>query len=230
MDTRELIANVYRKTTGELDPSVTPESEDGQTVLSIINEQIDYYYNAVDRFGQRIIWARNIDPTYVVGDTSAGETSYDIDWDEVQAFPTGFYMPITVAGKRYDLVPFNELWDPRHENERICAITANGLEFAVPPKDIGEIVFPCCVKGKHLTGNETDVEAASGVHNILWLQWAAAAEYVRTDMVRGGQYPNVLAQANDAFNRMIADNEARTTSIKYADEKAEDTEYGTYWW
>ena len=218
MSADELIQNVYRKATGELDDTVTHENEDGKTVLSVINEQIEYYYNAVDHFGDRVVWARNIDPEYVIGDANQSDTTYPIDWDSVQALPAGFYMPIRIRMRdgsevRYDLVPIEELYDERSGGKNKCAITGEGLTFASPPEHSGEIVYPCVSVGKKLEGGEKDVESASGVHNLLWLQFAAAAEYVRTDIVRGEQYPNVLAQANDVFNRMLSDNEMRTAAL-----------------
>lgn len=218
--TDELIQQVYRKATGELDTTVTHDSEDGQTILSVINEQIDYYYNVTDRYGERVVWQRNVDPEYSLGDVTGSETEIEIDWEEVQAFPDGFYMPIRLvkadgSGEiRYDLVPVNMLYDYRHDNANVCAISANGLSFAAPPV-AGEIFFPCVVRGGHLDGTETDVEEVSGVHNLQWLAFSSAAEYVRTDIVRGDQYPNVLSLANDVLSRMISDNEAFTQALTY---------------
>jgi hypothetical protein len=215
MDAQTLILNIYRKATGELDTSITPDSDDGQTILSIINEQVDTYYSAIDQYGVRIIWGRNVDPDYVVGTANLTDTQYEVDWSEVEAVPTGFYAFVRISGVRYDLVPFHELYDDRHLTQKVCAITANGLTFNAPPTEAGDILLPVILKGRHLTGTERDVQAITGVHNILWLQMASAAEYVRTDIVRGAQYPNVLAQANDIFARMIEDNEARTTPVTY---------------
>lgn len=240
MTARELILQVYRKCNGELDPSVTPESEDGQTILSIINETIDYYYNSVDSRGHRIVWQRNIDPEYIIGDMSPTETMYDIDWNEVEALPDGFYQPIRVIGRdnkttRFDLVPYEQLYDERHENTKRCSITGEGLVFAEPPGISGEIHWGVSVKGRHIDGDTLDVEATSGVHNMLWLLYKATAEFVRTDIVRGAQYPNVLAQANDVYARMISDNEMRTQALTYdssgySSETAYEYAYDlTYW-
>lgn len=213
--TQELIQTVYRKVSGEIDPSVTADTEDGQTILSVINEQVDYYYNAVDRYGERVVWSRNIDPEYVLGYASPSETVYEIDWDEVQALPDGFYMPIRVGSTRYDLVPFEQLYDPRCGTPHPVALSSEGLVFAEAPEEEGEILFPCIPHGKHLEGGEEDVEAVTGVHNVLWLTYASAAEYVRTDIVRGEQYPNILAQANDVYSRMVSDNAMRTAALNH---------------
>jgi hypothetical protein len=213
-NTDDFIKEIYRKASGEYDDSVTADSEDGRTILSVINEQVDYYYNAVDRFGARVLWVRNIDPEYELGDGNGVDDTFFIDWDEVQALPDGFYMPIAVGDTRYDLVPFEQLYGTNHENTNRCAISMEGLVFVEPPKE-GVIRYPCIPYGKHLEGDEKDVEAWTGVHNTLWLMWAAAAEYVRTDIVRGEQYPNVLAQANDVYNRMLEDNDARTQALGY---------------
>lgn len=218
MSTNELLKQVYRKATGELDDSVEYDTEDGQTVLSVVNEQVDVYYNSVDQYGARIIWQRNIDPEYVIGTADGTTTLFDIDWDEVQSLPDGFYYPIRVRegdegeGIRYDLVPYSQLFDGRHQNPNRCAICAEGLQFfSAPPA--GDILFPCVVQGQKLKGPETDVESVTGVHNLLWLMQAAAAEYVRTDIVRGEQFTNVLTASNETFRRMLEDNEARTQPL-----------------
>ncbi|MCL2806680.1 MAG: hypothetical protein FWD27_00725 [Coriobacteriia bacterium] len=212
--TEQLVQNIYRKVAGELDHSVTPDSEDGQTIVSIINEQVDYYFNAVDRYGERVLWVRNIDPEYVIGVSDGRSTLYEIDWTEVQALPDGFYTSVKVGGVDYQLVPHDQLHDNRNDAGLRCSVTAEGLAFVSPPAR-GEIRLPCVPHGGHLKGDEQDVEEVTKVHNLLWLAWATAAEYVRTDIVRGAQYPNILAQANDVYNRMLSDNEARTAPLTY---------------
>jgi hypothetical protein len=230
MDTPTLIKEIYRKVNGELDETVTPESIDGQTILSIINETVDDYYNAVDASGERIIWNRNIDPEYIIGSASNTQTSYDIDWNEVAALPDGFDFPIRIGGVRYDLVPLDELYGGMHTNSKVCAFTANGLTFANPPEDKGDISIPAMLLGRHITGNEKDVEATTGVHPVLWLLRASAAEYVRTDMVRGGQYPNLLSAANSTYQRMLSDNEARTSMPTYSEMPTRTVTYdGSIW-
>jgi len=219
VSTNELIQQVYRKATGELDDSVSYTDEDGKTVLSVINEQIDTYYNMSDRFGEHVVWCRNIDDEYSLGTADGTETVFDIDWTEVQSLPSGFYMPIRVReadGKeqRYDLVPFNQLYDSRNSSPYRCSLSANGLVFFEAPV-AGEVLYPCIPVGNLLLGPEEDVEAACGVKNLTWLAFAAAAEYVRTDIVRGDQYPNILAQANDIMNAMLSDNEARTAPLMW---------------
>lgn len=235
MTSEELVSQVYRKTNGELDPSVTPESEDGQTILAVINDQIDEYYNVTDQMGDRVIWNRNIDPEYIIGDLNPQETIYEIDWNEVDALPAGFYQPIRVvdaAGNvtRFDLVPYEQLYDERNENKNRCAISGQGLVFAEPPTVSGEIHWGVSLKGRHIDGNTRDVEATSGVHNMLWLQYAAAAEYCRTDIVRGAQYPNLLSQANNIMNRMISDNEMRTQALLHDAENGASSSAAWSWW
>jgi hypothetical protein len=214
MTTDELIQAVYRKTSGELDTSITALTEDGKTILSIINEQVDVYFNSIDRFGARIIWSRNVDPSYVIGDADGVEVEFEINWKEVQALSDGFYTLIKVGDVPYSLVPFDQLYLSSNQDTKRCSITSNGLLFYEAPLE-GEIIFPCVIGGKRLVGGETDVEKVTGVHNLLWLTFASAAEYIRTDIVRGDQYPNVLAQANDIFSRMITDNTARTQPAGY---------------
>lgn len=226
--TSELISEVYRITNGELDSTITPSMEDGQTILSIINQMVDSYYNAVDQFGDRIVWIRNVDPSYVLGEADGMATEFEIDWNEIDSLPDGFYIPIRIGKVKYDLVPLWELWSPENENKTVCSISANGLTFNEAPEQ-GDILFPGCIRGRKLTGSERDVEAATLVHGVHWLKLASAAEYVRTDMVRGAQYPNVLAQANDAFMRLYRDNEARTTPLKYRSVGNVAMDYSTPW-
>jgi hypothetical protein len=234
MNTQELIKNIYRKCQGEYDETITPDSPDGATILSIINEQIDYYYSCTDEYGYPIVWNHNIDPEYVIGTVQEGATTYEIDWNEVTALPSGFGAPVRIGDNntRYDLVPFNELYHTRNDRDKVCAISNLGLTFKTPPSDYedeGDIKLPCMVRGSYLNGSERSVRESSGVHNELWLEWAAAAEYTRTDMVRGAQYPNVFAQADAVFKKMVKDNENRSTPQTYAwFSDVVDVPYGSY--
>lgn len=212
--TQELIYDIYRKSNGELDDSVTVDSEDGQTILSIVNEQIEQYHNLVDDYGDRVVFASNVDPSYDIGDSNGIDTDFEIDYTEVGALLDGYDMPIMHISPdgtrtRYDIVPINELFGDTLTNDKACSITANGLTFRTAPPD-GSIVAPVYLKGRKLNGSENDVEAVSQVHNILWLMQASAAEYNRTDFVRGEQYPNMLAIANATLDRMISNERMRT--------------------
>lgn len=216
MSTEELIREIYRKATGEYDDTITFDSEDGETILRVVNEQVDVYYKQTDEYGSRIIWNNNIAPNYTVCDTSGSDVEFYVDWNDIEALTDGFYAApqlVEADGKstRYDLVPTNELMDSRHDNINCFAITADGVVFRTAPP-AGELQMAVMQRGRHLEGEETDVEAVTGVHPVLWLLQASAAEYVRTDIVRGDQYPNVLAQANDTFRRMLDDQRARTTA------------------
>jgi hypothetical protein len=231
MSAEGLVREVYRKATGELDPSVVPGTEDGATILSVINEAVESYHNALGEYGERIVWARNIDPAYTVATTEDGTTDYEVDWDEVSSVLDGFYTKGSLVAadgtqEPFDLVPFWQLHDSRQGTGTRCSVTAEGLTFADAPQPGLDIVVPVSLRGRSLKGDEKDVEEATGVHNLLWLATAAAAEYVRTDVVRGAQYPNVLAQANDVWRRMLADNEARTAALLHG---AVPQAYGEGW-
>jgi hypothetical protein len=46
-----------------------------------------------------------------------------------------------------------------------------------------------------------------------WLITASAAEYVRNDLTRQNQYPNLVAEANELMERMKEDNESQVEEI-----------------
>jgi hypothetical protein len=218
--TAEVIIDTYRTASGEPDVSVTPDSDDGRTVLNILNQFVDAYYNAVDQYGQNVIWQRNVEPFYIVGTSNGTDTTYEVDWQEVQVVQDGYYTGVYVGPdrRRYDLVPYFELYDSRHSSTDLCSITNQGLEFRTAPVP-GDITIAALVRGKYLTGNETDVSAVTGVTSVHWLTLAAAAEFSRNDFVRANQYPNLLARANEAFTHMYNQNEARTQAVQYNAER-----------
>lgn len=47
----------------------------------------------------------------------------------------------------------------------------------------------------------------------MWLVMISAAEYVRNDITRQNQYPNLIAEANLLMQRMKDDNEAQVESV-----------------
>ena len=223
----ELIQAVYRKAMGELDPTVTHLTEDGKTILAIINEMVGYYYNITDEDGQPVNWARNFDPEYIIGEIDE-DSIYPIDYDEVKGIAINFRNRIRLIDPEgildtveYAIVPIDELWSATHDFDKVCSIAQDGIifktGFAVGDVEYGMSiqadVFLC---GRPLVGSEKNVEDHTLVHNLLWLQYASAAEYVRTDIVRGGQYPNLLAQSNDVLSKMIKENNRRQTALTYS--------------
>lgn len=93
-------------------------------------------------------------------------------------------------------------------------ITGTTLRFnrafaSTDPQFGGTIKAPAYLFASTIT-NDSDVIP---VDLPNWLVVATAAEYVRTDVTRQNQYPNLVTEANQIMDVMKANNEAQNTSV-----------------
>ena len=90
---------------------------------------------------------------------------------------------------------------------KYCCVRGGELVFNAPfdstmPEFGGTLYVPCYQYVQTLS-NPTDTIQ---VDDPDWLIVRCAAEYVRTDVTRLGQFPNLLSEANDIAARMTDDN------------------------
>ncbi len=132
-----------------------------------------------------------------------------------------------VTESDYTIVPIDRLYNdlPTRNNYGIdiigtgtCAVVGQNLvfsraftsantQFGGTIKVPGYSIPPTLVSG-------TDVIR---VDDPNWLCFIAAAEYVRTDVTRVGQYPNLIAQATDSMNSMkLINNSQNETAYRGA--------------
>jgi hypothetical protein len=107
---------------------------------------------------------------------------------------------------QYTIVPISELYDSRkllHPDNFKCAISGQSIVFAhsfltTDPQYGGTITVPAYTVPDTLTSATQSIQ----VDDPDWLVAMAAAEYVRTDITRRDQYPNLLAMATESMQGM----------------------------
>lgn len=100
-------------------------------------------------------------------------------------------------------------------NANICARQGNLLKFSRPftTKDTqfgGKLNVPCFTYCDDVTSGTQDVQ----VDDPLWLIYMMAAEFIRNDRVKQGQYGNLVAKAQDRMNAMKSANVAQMEQME----------------
>jgi hypothetical protein len=216
--TNEAIRNIYRKVNGEIDNNVTFTSDDGQIILQIINEKINEFQNTIDSNGELVLWRSTYDPEYEV-DVISTSRFYTLSQNDVFTIDDGYEEAILLVDYLSEEPPIiYRLADISTVNRasavgkaispNVCTITRSGLTFPYSfTEDDDEygrtIVAPIYRKCKMLTKADDNIEKLTMIPNVYWLIAASAAEYARNDVVKGGEYANILAQANNLMLQMI---------------------------
>lgn len=150
---------------------------------------------ATDTFALDLDTIRNIsqtfgDPVRITYTTTNGGTSYTdydvVDYDALKEYPGGQYC----AQIGEDLV-FNR------------AFQSTDAEFG------GTITVPALLYADTIAQDGDTIP----VNIPNWLVVATAAEYVRTDVTRQNQYPNLAQEANSIMERMKDVNEGQIAHV-----------------
>ncbi len=112
----------------------------------------------------------------------------------------------------YDLIRANQLHE--YVGRQACAIINGQLVFATPflASDVrigATVQIPGFIFATAITVDSQTVQ----VDDPLWLAYRMAAEYVRTDLVRRDQYPNLLAIANEKMTAMMSNNDGSLDEV-----------------
>lgn len=119
----------------------------------------------------------------------------------------------------YDIVSADQLRENQvAQNGGVCAIQGTNIVFAVPfastDRQIGgtiDVPGAGFVDDLDLTTNVTVATVA--VDDPMWLVYAMAAEFVRTDLVRQNQYPNLFNIQSDRMDAMVSNNGGQIDEI-----------------
>lgn len=161
------------------------------------------------------------DPAYSIGTVTATD-SFDIDLDTIRKISDTDQDYIRINhtdGKSYtdyELVSADTLkqyYDGQTKQSPTgyyCAQIGATLVFnhtfvSTDPQFGGTIKVPVFLYADHLVNASDTVP----VDNPNWLVAICAAEYVRTDIIRQAQYPNLINEANSLMARMKDDNDAQ---------------------
>lgn len=213
MTINESISDVYLKGTGK---ATAPSTSKRNKILGLL----DFYQRRWSR-ENGVDWNSLYDPNFSLGNVTATDT-YDLDTSSIRKLSDreGDTVRIVwtdgVGYTEFDIVDANSLKDYYYGNNkesytgRVCAQIGSTLVFnhSFTTDDAefgGEILVPTYTFPDPITDDNPDSDEVQ-VDDPDWLVLRCAAEYVRTDITRQGQYSNLLSEANEAMQRMIDDN------------------------
>ena len=215
MITSELIANVILTATGKVSTSVSGDAK-WLKILGIANLKIDDWSNEPE-----VDWASLYNPAVSLGTVTATNTfaipnilTSPAPAVIIRLISSTYGDPVRIihtdgiAYTDYDIIPFDQL--KQYPDGEYCTQIGTNLVFnhtfvSTDPQFGGTIQVPALLFPDHLVG-DTDVVP---VDNPNWLVYITAAEYIRTDVTRQNQYPNLLGEANQIMGRMKDDNDAQ---------------------
>lgn len=127
---------------------------------------------------------------------------------------TGDYVRIVNGSLvwEYEVVPAERLWEYRYSDA--VAKVGNNLMFsrAFTASD-GQIGGTLVVPSYGTVEFDSDPAATIPVDDPNWLVTSVAAEFVRNDITRQNQYPNLIAQANVLMDKMKENNGGNSDTV-----------------
>jgi hypothetical protein len=175
--------------------------------------------------GNRLIkkWERLADwnslytPDYPGGTITATD-SFELD-DEIRKLSDtdGDYVRIvnaTDSNIYYDYTVVNAERLKQYTVGRYCAQMGRNLVFnkiftTTDPEYGGEIQLPVYLFADELTTATSEVP----VDDPEWLVCLSAGEYVRNDITKQNQYPNLVTEANEILEIMMDDNDGQIIEV-----------------
>jgi hypothetical protein len=119
----------------------------------------------------------------------------------------------------YDIITADQLRERQIAcDPTVCAIQGSNLVFArafktTDPMYGGTIDVPGYGFVTDINLSTTTATQKVQVDDPMWLVYAMAAEFVRTDLVRQNQYPNLFNLQSDRMDAMISNNGAQMDDI-----------------
>lgn len=173
-------------------------------------------------------WASLYDPSFSLGTITATD-SFDLDTSTIRKLSDregDFVRIVWTDGTYYTdytIVDADMLKDYYFDAQKTsytgfyCAQIGSQLVFnhkfaSTDSQYGGELFVPCYTFPDPINDNNPDTDEVQ-VDDPDWLVLRCAAEYVRTDITRQGQYSNLLTEANEAMDRMKSDNEGQLSLV-----------------
>lgn len=220
MTITEAVADTYLKATGKV--ATLTSGTKFNKIVGLLN-----FYQRRWAREPNVDWASLYTEALSLGTVTATDT-FDIDTSSIKSLSKkeGDVVRIVhsdgVGYTDYDIIPHDELkekyYGPNKESSTgfYCARVGNQLVFnhefvSTDTQFGGEIFVPCYSFPDAIVSSAMSDEVQ--VDDPDWLVLRAAAEYVRTDLTRQGQYSNLLQEANEAMQRMIDDNEGQIDEV-----------------
>lgn len=216
MNITDCITDTYLKSTGK---TTAPSTSKYNKIVGLLN-----FYQRRWAREPGIDWNSLYDPAFSLGNITATD-SFDIDTSSIRKLSDrqGDTVRIVwtdgVGYTDYDIVPADTLKEYSFGVNKesplgfYCAQIGSQLVFnhkftTSDGQFGGEIFVPVYTFADAITSDNPDTDEVQ-VDDPDWLITRAAAEYVRTDITRQSQYPNLLAEANEIMMRMKDDNDAQ---------------------
>lgn len=210
MTTQELVDAVILKATGKK-TALSPGDTRYEEIVAIANTQVDTWQNEPG-----VEWNSLYDRGVSLGSVTATDT-FPLD-SSIRKISDrkGDHIRIEHSGSDaysdYATVPHDRLKD--YTGEKVCAQIGSDLVFSEAftsddPEYNGTLKVPAYTYASKLSA--ADDEVPVDIPN--WLVFMTAAEYVRNDVVRQNQYPNLISEANEMMQAMISDNEAQIQQV-----------------
>ena len=209
MITSDFVQAVLLKATGKV-TSVTSTDKKWLKVVAIANRQIKRWEIEAD-------WNSLYDPEYSLGAVTATDTF---------AIPAAVRKLSDTLGDAviiehaidpeqqtiYDVVSADRL--KLYKNGYYCAQIGSNLVFnraftADDPEFGGELLIPAYTHATELIDGTSIIP----VDDPEWLITITAAEYVRNDITKQNQYPNLITEANDILAAMIDENDGQFVEV-----------------
>lgn len=219
MTIEEAIADTYLKATGKV--AVLTTGTKFNKIVGLLN-----FYQRRWAREPNVNWNSLYTEAFSIGSVTATDT-FDLDISAIRNISNREGDTVKIAWTNdssyteYDLVPADSLKShyfqtktnsSGHYASRIGNTLVFNHTFVSTDSEFGgEIFVPVYAFPDPITATNLDEDVQ--VDDPDWLILRAAAEYVRTDLTRQGQYPNLLAEANEAMQRMIDDNESQVNKI-----------------
>ena len=204
----DFVAATYLKAVGKRS-SLTSTDEKYLKIVAMANAQVDAWQREAD-------WSSQYDGDYPLAGTVTATNTFAIP-EAVRKLSDqrGDYVRIYWADgetvSEFAIVPVNRLQN-YDLTANVCAQNGSNLifqrTFATTDGEFGgTIKVPV-----YLYADELDAETGSQeipVDIPRWLVTITAAEYIRNDVTKQNQYPNLIAEANTLMERMKDDNDAQ---------------------
>lgn len=207
MTASQLVAAVYLKATGKTSSLVSTDTKYIK-ILGIANDLIHQWENE-----NGVDWTSLYDPNFALGTVTATDTFAIPATVRKISDARGDFVRIEwtdgVNYTDYDVVPADTL--KRYDtSERVCAQIGTNLVFKKAFKTTdaefgGSLQVPIYTFAPTLSADADVVP----VDIPRWLVVMTAAEYVRNDITKQNQYPNLVQEGNALMERMKDDNDAQ---------------------
>jgi len=216
MTVTQAIANTYLLATGKI-TALTEGSTKYDKILALLNI---FSNNWASEAG--VEW-KSLRSVEAVSGTVTATDNFALPDNLAKISTTqGDYVRIVhadgVTESDYTIVPIERLYDDQSKlqggGKFRVAVAGSDLVFdtaftAESPQFGGTIYVPGYRMVAELETGTDEIE----VDDPYWLCYMAAAEYVRNDITRVQQYGNLVAQANNAMEGMVQDNNSQTEQV-----------------